>query len=161
MKRESAWLGLALWACVAVGCHHEPARKGWIQGDPGQRWETVEKQLRGLDVAMVEIGYRYEELYWAGMDSNREYADYQVTKIRLSLENALERRPKRRSSAEGLFLPVLDEMRLAIATRERAVFEEAFGGLTASCNSCHVAEGVASFRVEPPEVRRSPIRTPR
>ncbi len=161
MKREAAWLGLALWACAAVGCHHETARKGWIHGDSGQRWQTVEKQLRGLDVAMVEIGYRYEELYWAGMDSNWEYADYQVTKVKLSLENALERRPKRRSSAEDLFLPVLDEMKRAVATRERAAFEEAFGELTASCNSCHVAEGVASFHVELPAGRQSPIRTPR
>jgi hypothetical protein len=110
---------------------------------------------------MVEIGYRYEELYWAGMDSNWEYADYQLTKMKLSLENALERRPKRRSSAEELFLPSLDELERAAAKRERAAFEEAFGGLTSGCNSCHVAEGVASFHVEPPSVRQSPIRAPR
>jgi CRISPR/Cas system CSM-associated protein Csm2 small subunit len=161
MKTGEICVALALWVCAAAGCHHETVRSGWIQGDSGQRWQTVEKQLRGLDVAMMEIGYRYEELYWAGVDSNWEYADYQLTKIRLSLENALDRRPKRRASSEEKFFPSLDEMKRAADTRKRAAFEEAFGRLTASCNSCHVAEGVASFHVEPPSVRRSAIRAPR
>jgi len=162
MKTKAVWLLLAVWACAATGCRDEtPAKNGWIHGDSSQRWQTVEKQLRGLDVAMVEIGYRYQEFYWAGMDSNWEYADYQLTKMKLSLENALERRPKRRPSAEELFLPSLDEMKRAVATRQRGAFEESFGGLTAGCNSCHVAEGVASFRVERPADRQSPIRAPR
>jgi hypothetical protein len=161
MKTIAVWPVLALWISSAVGCHHEAAGSGWIRGDPGQRWQAVERQLRGLDVAMVEIAYRYEELYWAGMDSNWEYAAYQVAKVNLSLENALERRPKRRASADELFLPLLDEMKRAVAARERAAFEEAFGELTAGCNACHAEEGVASFHVEPPSVRRSPIRAPR
>jgi hypothetical protein len=161
MKRKALWPMLALWGFAAVGCHHETAANGWIQGDSGQRWQTVERHLRGLDVAMVEMGYRYEELYWAGVDLNWEYADYQLAKVNLSLENALERRPQRRASAEELFRPLLDEMKRAVAARERAVFEKAFGELTAGCNACHVAEGVASFHVEPPSIRQSPIRAPR
>ena len=77
MKTGVAWLLLGLWAFGATGCRHEaPAKIAWIHGDSGQHWQTVEKHLRGLDVAMMEIGYRYAELYWAGMDSNWEYADY-------------------------------------------------------------------------------------
>jgi hypothetical protein len=110
---------------------------------------------------MVEIGYRYQELYWAGMDSNWAYADYQLKKIKLSLENALERRPKRRASAEEHFLPLVDDTRQAVATRERVAFDEAFGALTAGCNSCHVGEGVGTFHVESPSVRQSLIRAPR
>lgn len=162
VKTGAAWLVLALWVCGVAGCRHEaPVSNGWIHGDSGQRWQAVGKHLRGLDVAMVEIGYRYQELYWAGVDSNWDYADYQQSKIKLSLKNALERRPKRRSSAEQLFLPVLDAMNQAVATRERAAFDEAFGALTASCNSCHAAEGVASFYVERPADRQSAIRAPR
>jgi hypothetical protein len=50
----------------------------------------VEKQFRGLDVAMIEIGYRFGELYWAGQDRNWDYAKYQADKVRLALELALE-----------------------------------------------------------------------
>lgn len=162
MKRAVIRLVFAVWIFATVGCRHGVAAKNaWIHGDSDQRWTIMERHLRGLDVAMVEIGYRYQELYWAGMDSNWEYADYQLIKMKLSLENALERRRKRRSAAEELFLPSLDEAKRAVASRQRARFEEAFAGLTAACNSCHVAEGVASFYVARPEDRPSPIRAPR
>ncbi len=159
MEIKTAWLVLALGLC-ATGCRHHAPANTWIQGDSDERWATVARQLRGLDVGMVEMGYRYQELYWAGMDGNWGYADYQLTKIKLTLENALERRPKRRASAEALFHASLSEMSRAVTAEERRGFAAAFAGLTVACNSCHRAEGVASFRVEEPSDRPSPIRGP-
>ena len=159
MKTEAIALTLLLSLCAASGCRHSsPGAKGWIAGSSDERWATMERHLRGLDVAMVEVGYRYQELYWAGADENWSFADYQLTKIELALANALQRRPKRRPSSEALFLPSLDAMKLVVGAREERDFEEAFAGLTAACNSCHVAEGVPSFRVEIPSDRPSPIR---
>jgi hypothetical protein len=162
MKIETAWFALVLAVCVATGCRHNTSSKNsWIEGDSNERWAAMARHLRGLDVAMVEIGYRYGELYWAGADANWEYADYQLTKMSLTLENALVRRPKRRRSAEELFVPSLDKMKGAIAGKERRGFDEAFAGLTVACNSCHAAEGVKSFHVERSTDRPSPIRAPR
>ena len=163
MRTKIARLALAVCACATISaCQHDAAGKsGWIRGDSHERWTTVGRHLRGLDVAMVEIGYRYQELYWAGVDSNWEYANYQVRKIDLALEDALERRPKRRASAETMFVSALEEVKQAIMLKERAAFEQAFEGMSAACNSCHAAEGVASFHVEPPTDRKSPIRAPR
>ena len=41
----------------------------------------IEKHLRGLDVAMTEIGYRYGELHVAARERNWDYAKYQTEKI--------------------------------------------------------------------------------
>src|SRR3989337_341058 len=71
----------------------------WIKGTEAEQIKTIEKQFRGFDNAMVETGYRYQELYWAGQDQNWEYADYQLEKIKTAIENGLERRPKRAKSA--------------------------------------------------------------
>ena len=163
MREQVACLAFAIWVGgVSVACRHDAAENGtWIRGDPSVRWTTVARQLRGLDVAMVEIGYRYQELHWAGVDSNWEYADYQLKKIDLALENALERRPKRRASAEAVFAPSSRELKQAIALKQLPGFEEGFSGMTTACNSCHVSEGVASFYVELPTDRRSSIRAPR
>ena len=162
MKAETVWPTLLLALSVATGCQLDTSSKAsWIDGDSSERWATMSKQLRGLDVAMLEMGYRYDELHWAGADENWPYADYQLTKLRLTLENALVRRPKRRASAEALFVPALDEMKRAVARRERAGFDQAFAALTTACNSCHVAEMVPTFHVEPSADRRSPIRAPR
>ena len=163
MGTQIARLALAVCACATVcACQHDAAEKNtWIRGDSHERWTTVGRHLRGLDVAMVEIGYRYQELYWAGVDSNWAYADYQVTKIDLALENALERRPKRRASSNTLFAAALEEVEEAIDLREGAAFGEAFKRMSVACNSCHAAEGVASFYVEAPTERTSSIRAPR
>ena len=158
-------VGLACFAAVAcislaaTACRNDPAQTGsWIQGSESERWAQVEQQFRGLDVAMVEIGYRYQELYWAGDDGNWELAAYQVQKIELSLERALERRPKRRASAEQLFVPTLQLVEESVSLEDRVRFRSSFAELTEACNACHQAEGVPSFHVAKPTQRPSPIR---
>jgi hypothetical protein len=99
-----------LLACALAACAQPPAATasgegGWLAGTTDEKFDTVAKQLRGFDMAMVETGYRYNELYWAAQDSNWGYAEYQVLKIRTAVENGLERRPNRAKSAET-FLPV-------------------------------------------------------
>ncbi len=159
MRRRT--MPLLLTAVLWSGCAGEaPPPAGWIQGSSHQRWQAMERQLRGLDVAMLEIGQRYQELYWSGSERAWPYAGYQAAKIRLALENALERRPKRRASAEAVFVSALDEIARAIAEQQGSRFDAAFEHLTAACNQCHGAEGVATFRVAPPRERRSLIHAP-
>ena len=144
---------------LGAGCQNTPMRGGrWLPSGPEARWDAVAGHLRGLDVAMVEIGYRYGELYWGGLDQNWSYAGYQVRKIQLALQNALERRPKRRASTEATFLPVLNEMAEVVQERDATRFGETFERMTTACNACHAAEAVPSFHVILPTVRYSPIR---
>jgi hypothetical protein len=160
MRMKTIRIATLMTICVGTGCADDiPDKHRWIGDDSNERWTTVAKQLRGMDVAMVEIDYRYQELYWAGQDSNWAYADYQQTKIGLALENALVRRPKRRASAENLFLASLADMQGAVARQETAGFEKVFIDLTVACNACHDEEGFPSFQVQTPKFRQSSIRT--
>jgi len=59
-------------------------------GTEQEKINTIEKQFRGFDNAMVETGYRYQELYWAGQDENWEYADYQLEKIAIERKKDYE-----------------------------------------------------------------------
>ena len=55
---------LLLWSC---GNKQEQNVQGrWINGTEQEKLETIENQFRGFDNAMTEVGYRYQELYWAG-----------------------------------------------------------------------------------------------
>ena len=129
----------------------------WLQGTTDERFETVTRHLRGLDMAMVEIGYRYQELYRAGQSENWDYATYQANKIRQSLQNALQRRPRREASALEYFMPALAAMTDAVGAHDRSRFDAQFVTLTESCNRCHVAEAAPSFVVIPPAGRTTPI----
>lgn len=126
---------------------------GWLAGTADQKFDTVAKHLRGFDMAMVETGYRYSELYWAAQDSNWGYAQYQVQKIRTAVENGFERRPKRAASAETFLKIVLPAVEDAIARRDASLLRERLVTLRSTCNTCHEAEKVEFVHVGEPQVR--------
>lgn len=132
-----------------------PDEAKWlVQGSSDERFVKVASQLRGFDVAMVETGYRYGELYWAGRDGNYDYARYQLQKIETAIARGVERRPKREPSSHALDGPKEGLMR-AINSRNHEDFDTAFAALTTACNRCHVAEKVPFVHVAPPTVRTS------
>lgn len=155
----SAALVLAVSLCSGTACTQPPpaatavGEGGWLAGTVDEKFEMVATQLRGFDMAMVETGYRYNELYWAGQDSNWGYAEYQAGKIRTAIENGLKRRPLRAKSAETFLTIVLPAVQEAIKERDAARLQERLGTLRATCNACHEAEKVEFVRVEEPRIR--------
>ncbi len=149
---------LLYFVLLFVSCHQKETTDGdWIKGSENEKITTIEKHFRGFDNAMVEAGYRYQELYWAGQDQNWEYANYQVEKIKLAIQNGLERRPKRAQSAQQFLNHALPEMQKAIQTQDTVVFNKVFANLTINCNNCHAMEKVTFFNVNAPKFRQSPI----
>lgn len=155
---KTALIGVIL--LTAFSCNESPksVQGDWIKGTEQEKITIIEKQFRGFDHAMVETGYRYQELYWAGKDENWEYADYQLEKINIAIKNGLKRRPKRAKSAEHFLTDVLPVMQRSIARKDTALFNKNFQLLTVNCNSCHAMENVPFFRVKIPTERQSPIR---
>ena len=155
-------------ACMAtttfVGCQDErsssvevpPGAKWLLAGSQDERFVRVARHLRGFDMAMVETGYRYAELYWAGRDRNWGYAEYQLAKIETAITNGVERRPARAPSAQMLDGAILT-VRQAIAAEDGVAMDAALEQLTATCNACHQVERVPFIHVAPPTVRLSPV----
>jgi hypothetical protein len=154
--------GVVLAACLAAwGCgdaSRDAAGPAWLSRDPGEQRLQLERHLRGFDVAMMEVGHRYIDLYWAGEDASWEAAAYALQKMRLAIENGLERRPNRAASTRPFLAGPLAEMQDAVAARDPKVFASRFRDLTAACNACHAREQVPFFEIRPPEARVSPIR---
>lgn len=157
-------LGLAaLWNTLPTtdraAAAGQPARPnaGWLKGSADERFAAVERHLRGLDVSMAEIGYRYAELLAAAKSRNWDYARYQTEKIDLSLRLAVERRPKREKSAGPFLDESLPGVMRAIKARDGAKLDAAMDTLRTGCIQCHRAENVlymgtlfATVRPAPP-----------
>lgn len=147
--------GIALPAANAQA----PMKGGWLGALPADKqMDAIDRQLRGFDMAMFEVNYRYIEMYFGAMEGNWDYALYTGEKIAWALENGFERRPKRRANGEAIFLkgaypPVID----AIKKKDIALFKERFDALRAACNACHVAEKVPFVRVGIPSLKQTPI----
>lgn len=145
---------------IMISCSNKnkDSQGGWIKGTEEERIKTIEKHFRGFDNAMVETGYRYQELYWAGQDANWEYASYQLEKIELAIRNGLERRPLRAESAKPFLELILPEIKNTIKKKDAAAFNQSFNILTSNCNSCHKKEKLLFFFVKTPTQRQSPIK---
>jgi hypothetical protein len=128
----------------------------WLRDTVDERFALVSKHLRGFDMAMVEVGHRYTELYWAGRDRNWGYAAYQLRKIETAVANGIERRPDRGASAHMLDGAV-STVRAAIEGRDGVAIDAALTTLAATCNACHQTEDVPFIMVAPPSVRSSPV----
>ena len=143
---------------LIVSCNEKNDSKGltWLNLPDNEKFKVIEKQFRGFDKTMVEVGYRYNELYWAGEDQNWELALYHLEKIDQAINLGLERRPKRKESAQIIF-PVLEELVQITKSKDRIRFREGFKVLQQTCRNCHQAEGVSFFKAGIPKVRLSPI----
>jgi thiosulfate/3-mercaptopyruvate sulfurtransferase len=118
----------------------------WLKGTTDEKFAQIERHLRGLDVTMAEIGYRYGELLIAGKTWNWEYAQYQAEKIDLSLRLAVERRPKRGKSSEAFLNESLPPVMEAIKAKSGEKLDVALEKLHAGCVQCHKAENVLHFK---------------
>ncbi len=151
---------ICLLAISILGCDSQKTNQkkgGWLEhGSSEEKFKKVSKHLRGFDMAMVETGYRYTELYWAGKDQNWGYAAYQAEKIETAIKNGIERRPKRAKSAQMIF-PVINEVKKSIAEKDLERFNSSFNNLTQTCNACHVAEKMSFVQVRFPQFRLSPV----
>jgi hypothetical protein len=140
----------------------EPAvgQDGWLKGSSLQKFETIAGQLRGFDMAMVETGYRFTELYFAGEDQNWDYAKYQAEKIGTAIRNGLERRPKRAASAETFLNTVLPDVLKAIEQKDLELFRQRFHVMHSTCITCHSNEKVAFIPIVIPRQRTAPVGPP-
>ena len=171
-RRQSTAAGLAIVLIaggVLVGCGPadttigEPAGKaGWLAGDARTKFDTIAAHLGGFGHTMMEVGYRYEVLYWAGRDGNWEFAAHQVEEMLDALEHGLARRPERRQSSESFLASAIPMMQGVIARRDGAEFAERFETFRAQCNACHTMEKVSFIWIETPRERAhswGPLRT--
>ena len=150
---------------VASSCSPRPQEEaesavgegGWLKGKTDAKFEIVARQLRGFDMAMVETGYRFTELYFAGEDLNWEYAKYQAEKIGTAIRNGLERRPKRAASAKTFLDIVLPEVLLAIESKDISQFRARYQSMLSTCNTCHRDEKVEFVPVVLPARRLAPL----
>ncbi len=124
-----------------------------------QKFKAIQKQLRGFDLAMVEVGYRFNSFYFAIKDKNYDLANYQWDKIKKAITNGTHRRPKRKTNSEVMFLDTYHKtMKTALDKKDEKLIWKEYTQAKQSCNACHVAERVPFIKVIDPEYRWQPIK---
>ncbi|MCX6052444.1 MAG: hypothetical protein NTZ60_08000 [Campylobacterales bacterium] len=100
--------------------------------------EAIQKQFRGFDTAMMEVGYRYAATKKAMSEGNFSLASYHWDKIKTAIDNGTIRRPARKSSSEIFFLDgIYNEFRDALQSKNSVKINQIFTQVAPLCNACH------------------------
>jgi hypothetical protein len=160
-----------IWIQILAGCftflimfgacqqttEKEVVKSEWLGTNLQEMVENIESQFGGFDQTMIETGYRYKELHWAGVDENWDYALYQLDEMEGSIKKGFARRPAREASAQHFMETALSNLLNVIKDGNQEAFLQEFTAFTASCNTCHALEDVPFMMVKIPEVRTTVI----
>ncbi len=162
MKRNIVFLFSAMVVIIIVaacGTQNEPKLETrWAGETLHEVIKSLESQFGGFDQTMIQTNYRYNELYWAGQDSNWEYAEYQLDEMLENLEKGFIRRPERQASSAQFVDQAAPRLLQAIQAGNKNAFDDAFARFASSCNTCHSMENVAFIKMNIPEVRTSMVK---
>lgn len=159
LKKLTYIINFSLFSFILFSCNKEENPQGkWLTGTKEEQINKIEEHFRGFGVAMMEIGYRYQELYFAVKDENWGYADHHLHEIEEGFELALEKKPERANSASYFVNTMLPEMKKFIDAKDTSNFDIIFADLTNACNSCHAMEKMPFITAKTPLQRLSPVR---
>lgn len=114
-----------------------------------KRFKAIQGQLRGFDVAMVEVGYRYEKIKEAIVLNNYDLALYHLHKIKRAIKDGYTRRPMRKESSDLYFLngPYMPFEKALLSKNNKEV-KKTLENIRVSCNACHVDQKVSFIKVK-------------
>lgn len=150
-------LVVALFGCSDNQTNREKHGQ-WLPAGKKEFTEAVERQLDGFSRAMMEVHYRYDELYWAGQDQNWEYAHYQLEHIFEAIEKGYERRPEHKTGALEFLDAPQNLMQQAIDDGDIERFNRNFFIYNQACMRCHITENVAFIQIAIPHLRSGATR---
>ncbi|WP_127478014.1 hypothetical protein [Sulfurivermis fontis] len=127
------WLSM-LWCGAALAEQYKDWRKS---GTTADKVEQMIKTLPSTSHVMVEVGARYQNLYWAGKLGQWEFAQYQVEEIVKLIEMLQISSPKRAATAQVFLDQGMVEFDKAIASQDWETFLHAFRTMRAQCMICH------------------------
>lgn len=156
-----ATLMILLFFCNLFAENNYSTKSNWLleTKTDQEKFKAIQKQLRGFDLAMVEVGYRFNSFYFAINDKNYYLAQYQWDKIKKAIENGTHRRPKRKKNSETMFLDSeYKTMSEALDSKNAKDIQKEYEKTKRLCNACHVAEKVPFIHVIDPQYRWQPIK---
>ena len=124
------------------------------EADDAERLQKLVELVPGTAHWMIEMGDRYQNLYWAAKQGKWEFATYQSEEIEKLVQIAMLARPKRAASAQMFLDKMFPLMHEAAASQDWDRFEDAFHTLNTECTACHARED-HSFVVIPREPARA------
>ncbi len=145
-------LGVSLHRLSINSSGQGATRDDWLLAAPSDeaRFRALQRQLRGFDQPMWEVGERFGRIHEALSVENYDLALYHWDKIDTTIRNGIVKRPGRAPNAEAMFLgQPFQGIRADFSARSPGRAWSGFNRARALCLSCHIAERVAFVNQQP------------
>lgn len=143
------FFGLLMLACQQNRTESKSVGKdGWLKGSEQEKINEIANQLRGYDVAMVEINYRFDQLKKVENTTNWDYHQYQLEKMKTAFQNAMTRRPKRNASSQYFLDNEYKNLEDAVTKKDSVLFLKGLTIMQNGCNACHAKEKVPFIQIK-------------
>lgn len=137
MRNGWCW-GLVIAALALSGAAAADQNGDWRKsGDTEAKVEQILKTLPSTAHVMIEVGERYQNLYWAGKLGQWEFAEYQMEEIAKLIELLQISSPKRAATAQVFLDHAMVEFDAAFKKKDWGTFLHAFRTMRAQCILCH------------------------
>ncbi len=122
---------------------------------PAPRADEADPARPLLSDLMLLTQLRQVKLWYAEKADNWPLAAYELDQLKSTVERMVTLYPEARSVSQRTLIrdrtdPAIEDLRRAIAARDNAGFESAYGRVTEACNACHAAANVGFIIVRPP-----------
>lgn len=143
---------------AGVGADEAPLVDWRKSGSDAEKLENVVKSVPSASRIMIEMGERYQNLYWAGKLGYWQFAEYQVEEMESLVKLLQITRPGRAATAEEFLEEGFEAFEEAIETEAWEPFYRAFSQMREQCMICH-AKNDHAFIVLPehPVTASSPV----
>lgn len=109
------------------------------------------------DLMITTIQPRHLRLWRAGRGRNWEFADYELGNLkgafrRLGIAHPVQGKIPLQDLIDSVTQQPFSDLEKAIKAKDSSAFEQAYLGLTTSCNTCHEAVNHSAIRIKVPNV---------
>lgn len=130
--------GLAVVALALSGAVVADQKGDWRKGgDTAAKVEQIINTLPSTAHVMIEVGERYQNLYWAGKLGQWEFAEYQMEEISKLIELLQISAPKRAATSQVFLDHAMVEFEDAFKKKDWSTFLHAFRTMRGQCILCH------------------------
>jgi mono/diheme cytochrome c family protein len=148
----------ALGACAMFIAAVAVANDDWHERESiEKKVENLVRVMPGASNLMIEMGFRYQNLYWAAKQGKWEFAQYQAEEMESLLKTLMITRPKRAKTAEVFLKSGFKDVEPAIKARDPARFEAGFEKMRQACMTCHQQNEHAFVTLPLPKRAYSPV----
>ena len=154
MQAGVLMLGVLCAGAVVADSGKEGDRDWRKQASLEDKVGQLIKALPSTANIMIEMGERYQDLYWAAKQGKWEFAEYQLEEIESLVELLQITRPGRAATARDFLDRGLRGFEPAFEAQDWKAFQGAFRNLHEQCMACHV-DNDHGFIVVPPKPVRS------